>query len=434
LKRYFLQFYNFLFILSPWVVFVAMLQFHFQSFLPYQGIFKGQFPFDYWTVVDLFVMTLFIVFFVGVLSDSILINKAKIPLILWLGVFLLVVSGILQIFLQEIHEPILNAPFEYFRSLFLYPIIFVLLLYKTLKEEIIEKIVISYIIMVGIFAILALIQHFFGIFPGEQKDFTGRLAWPFVDYITLKSSSANWAAFFATPALIISFIQGVNLFVKKNFGWKLWLFLSVAVLSATVVYLTQSYGAYAAVFLTLSFFLFRKFSFKKFIILFLLLVIAGGGIYLLQKNSYKFKILTNQIDFKYETSATSRKEIFKMNWAIIKERPVLGVGLNQYQSYFKENQEKVLGHKLNESHIPPHAHNFFMSFWTNLGVFGFLGILLLIIGVFWHTKFLVGNPFVFVILAIMIHGLIDSYYWSQSTAYFFWMMIVLAHVFRSKNQ
>ncbi len=387
--------------------------------------------------MDLFVMILFIVFFVGVLSDSILVNKAKIPLILWLGVFLLVAASILQIFFQEVYEPVLNAPFEYFRSFFMYPIVFVLLLYKTLKKEVIEKIVISYIVMVGVFAILALIQHFFGIFPGEQQDFTGRLVWPFVDYITLKSSSANWAAFFATPALIISFIQGVNSFKKMVASpaagrWKLWLFLAVGVLSAAVVYLTQSYGAYAAIFLTLSFFLFRKFSFKKFIVLFLLLVVAGGGIYLLQKNSYKFKILTNQIDFKYETSATSRKEIFKMNLAIIKDNPVLGVGLNQYQSYFKENQEKVLGHKLNESHIPPHAHNFFMSFWTNLGIFGFLGILLLIIGVFRDTKFSVGNPFAFVVLAIMIHGLIDSYYWSQETAYFFWMMVVLAHAFRSK--
>jgi O-antigen ligase len=288
--------------------------------------------------------------------------------------------------------------------------------------------------MVTVFCVAALIQYLFGIFPGEQYDFTKRLVWPFVDFVTLKSSSANWAAFFVTPALIISFIQMYHAFKTMKFErWHV-VYNTAFFLSAIVLYLTQSYGAFVAVFVAIALYLFRSLKFKHFVIVLIGMALLGGGVYLLQKNTYKYKILTNQVGFKYDNSVEGRWDIYKMNLSMIAAHPLLGVGLNQYQSYFTAFQKDVLGHQYNESQIPPHAHNFFMSFWISLGVLGFLGILILVGGVFWRTRFLPDNPATFVLLAIMVHGLIDSYYWRQEIAYTFWIIIALAYTYRLRNK
>lgn len=416
--------------LCPWVLFAGLMQFHFQNFLPYQGVFKGEYPFDFFTVIDLFVSFLIAVFLIGFFSKKIKLSKEKIPKEISLVILFVLVAGILEISFQQKYEPILSSPFEYLRSLFVYPFVFVLMIIKTLDERAIKNLVRSYVLMIILFCILALIQYFTGIFPGEQYDFTKRLAWPYIDYITLISSSANWVTFFTVPAFIISFVNIFKSLKNKNRNFDFYLFLSCFILSGVVVYLTQSYGAYGAIFLSLNFYFFRVLKFKKFLAVFLGLVLIGAGMFLIQKNSYKFKILSEKIDFKYETSLTSREDIFKVNLDIIKNHPLLGVGLNQYQSFFRQNSQEILGHKFNESHIPPHAHNFFMAMWSNLGLFGVIGFLALFIGMFRRFGLDTSRPAIFVLLAILFHGLIDSYYWQEEIAYSFWLNVALAYMYK----
>jgi len=157
--------------------------------------------------------------------------------------------------------------------------------------------------------------------------------------------------------------------------------------------------------------------------------VIGAG-YLHQQTTWKYQVLTGEISYRFANSAASRGDIYRMNLAMILKNPLLGVGMNQYQNYFAANQKEVLGYELNESHVPPHAHNFFLSFWTSLGFFGFLAMIILVLGLFWRTKFDPLNPVVFVIVAIMIHGLIDSWYWKQDTAYTFWLMIMFAYLYK----
>jgi O-antigen ligase len=288
--------------------------------------------------------------------------------------------------------------------------------------------------MVMTFGVLALVQFVSGVFPGAMRDFTGRLTWPYVDFLTLKSGSANWAAFFVTPTVILSFAKLVQFsqakVSKKNDEKVFW--IGSLLISLLVLVLTQSYGAFAAVGFVSLFYCLRALPWKKFLNVFLVCLVVGVVGLGVVTQTKKFQILTGQQEFKFDTSATSRVDIYTMNLAIISSNPLLGVGMNQYQSYFASHQEKVLGHKLNESHVPPHAHNFFMSFWTNLGLFGVLAMLVLVFGIFWRSKFSAESPAVFVLLAIMIHGLIDSYYWQQEIAYTFWMVIGLCYLFEIK--
>lgn len=412
---------------------LGIFQVNFQKFLPFQRIFKGAYFFDYFTVTDIFVSLMLAFVVAGILAKKIQFTARKLPVELLLAVGLLLVAGILELTFQNTYEPILTTPSEYFRGLFLYPILVTILLVRTLDEDMVERLLKSYVCMVMTFGLLAIFQFVTGFFPGAMRDFTGRLTWPYIDFLTLKSGSANWAAFFVTPTVILSFAKLVQMNAakitkkrKEVFFWVLALIISSFVLA-----FTQSYGAFAAVGTVSLLYCFRALPWKKFLVVLITCLFIGVvGIGVVSQTK-KFQILTGQQAFKFDTSATSRVDIYTMNLAIIKSNPLLGVGLNQYQSYFASHQEKILGHKLNESHVPPHAHNFFMSFWTNLGIFGVLAMIILVFGIFWRFKFYAESPAVFVLLAIMIHGLIDSYYWQQEIAYTFWIVVALSYLLES---
>jgi O-antigen ligase len=434
-KNRFNKIYEWLFVISPWVILAGMLQYHFRSFLPCERLFTGLEFFDFVSVSDIFVGLIIIVFLLGILVKKVALQKRKLAIEWKIAIGLLMIAGILQLVFQKVYEPVLSTPFEYFRSLFIFPLIFVVLAWRTLDEKVIGQLVKSYLGMVSFFCLIALTQYFTGVFPGEQHDFMGRLVWPYIDFVTMKSQSANWVAFFVTPAVIFSFINVFETLRDKR--WKklvreenFWLYGMTLILSAVVLYMTQSYGGYAAVFAAAFLYMFRALPFKKFLLAILAMAVLAGGVYLHQQTTWKYQVLTDQVEYRFATSAASRADIYEMNLHIISEHPILGVGLNQYQSYFAQYQVEVLGEKLNESHIPPHGHNFFMHMWNSLGVAGFLAMLILVAGIFWRTKFDSRYAAVFVLVAIMTHGLIDSYYWKQEIAYVFWLVVMLSYMYK----
>lgn len=418
-------FYEWLFVLSPWVFFLGLLQYNFQKFIPVNRLFMGAHFFDYVTVIDFLVILMAGVFCYGYSKKTIRFNNNRLSALFKTAIFLMVAAGAAQIAFQEVFEPALSTPTEYFRSMFLFPMIYLVLAYRTLNSRVISRMVKSYALTVSVFCVLALLQYTTGIFPGEKHDFMGRLVWPFVDFVTLKATSANWAAFFTTPALALSF---VHVWKKRD----LKIFLPTFVLSAIVIYMTQSYGAYAAAFAGIAFYLFRELKFKKFLAAFIVMLLLGGGIYLVQKNSWKFRVNYADAEYRYTNSVDSRMDIYAMNWHILLTRPFLGVGMNQYQSYFAANHEKVLGHPYGEVEFPPHAHNFLVSIWTSLGALGLIAMALLIVDMLWKHKLKPEYPAVFAFLAIMTHGLIDSYYWRQEIAYIFWMTAIFTYLYEMK--
>ncbi|MBI5152475.1 O-antigen ligase family protein [Candidatus Peregrinibacteria bacterium] len=431
MKNYLLKLYNALFIISPFMIFAGMLQVHFQKFLPYQEYFRGKYFFDFCSVTDIFVGLLIIIFIAICVSGQLKPASRKIPLELLIAIALIFIAGILEIFFQKTYEPILTTKAEYFRTMLLYPIIYVLLIYKTLDQKTINRLLISYILMIIIFCAAALAQYFFNIFPGVNQDFMARLVWPYIDFVTLKWESANWVAFFVTPGLMISFVKVVNAIKARKFSAEFYIFSAALAFSAITIYFVQSYAAYGAIFIAIALYLFRALQFKHFAIALLILALISSVIYEVQKNSMKYRIMTGTKEYRYETSVEARKDIWKMNLQIIKDHPFMGVGLNQYQSYFAQNAA-ILGHEFNELTIPPHSHNFFISFWLALGLPGFAAMLILIAGAFWRSKFSPALPAIFVLAAIMIHGLADSYYWKQEIAYTVWLIIIFAYLYRDK--
>jgi O-antigen ligase len=419
-----------LFYLSPWVLLFGLYKHNFQEFFPYDPILKGPEFFDFFAVIDGYILIMIVFFVAGVISGLIKPNLKKVPLEFWIGAALLLIAGTLQLYFQSPIEPILSTPLSYFKELIIYPLIFTFIGLVTLDKDSIKPFIYSYLAMVCAFSIGSLFQFFTNHFPGETLDFTGRLVWPFVDFLTLKVASANWTAFFAAPAVVISFAGIVKAITNKKFSLKIIFFGITFLLAGIIVYLTQSYGAYAGLFVAFTLYLFRSLPFKKFAAAFVILILIGGGMYLIQRNSYKFQLLEGTQTTRFDNSVSARGDIMTMNLHIITTRPWLGIGFNQYQSYFAENHKEVLGREFNESHYPPHAHNFFLSFWTTMGIFGLLGILTLIVGLFWRQKLSSNMPAQFIVAGIMTHGLLDSFYWSREIAYTFWIIILFVYLYK----
>lgn len=419
-----------LFYLSPWVLLFGLYRHNFQKFFPYDPVLKGPEFFDFFVVMDGYILIMIVFFVAGVVSGLIKPKLKNVPLEFWIGAGLLLIAGTLQLYFQSPIEPILSTPINYFKELIIFPLIFTFIGLTTLDKNSLKPFLYSYLGMICAFSIGSLFQFFTNHFPGATLDFTGRLVWPFIDFLSLDIASANWTAFFAVPAVVISFAGLMSAFLNKKFSLKVIFFGISFLLSGVIVYLTQSYGAYAGLFIAFTLYLFKSLPLKKFLASLVVLILIGGGMYAVQKSSYKFQIMTGEETTQFDSSVTSRSDILKMNLHIVTTHPWLGVGFNQYQSYFAQNHQEVLGKEYNESHYPPHAHNFFLSFWTTMGILGFLGMLALIVGIFWRQKLNPVYPAQFIVAAIMTHGLIDSFYWTREIAYTFWIIILFVYLYK----
>jgi O-antigen ligase len=113
---------------------------------------------------------------------------------------------------------------------------------------------------------------------------------------------------------------------------------------------------------------------------------------------------------------------------VITDRPLLGVGLGNYQNYFTE----LTRGRVNYDRIAPLAltpHNFVLSLWVNLGLVGLAAIVWLLVEVFrrtwrsthdWIAAALSGS-----LMALLAHGLLDTPYFKNDLSLVFWTLIVL---------
>ena len=125
-------------------------------------------------------------------------------------------------------------------------------------------------------------------------------------------------------------------------------------------------------------------------------------------------------------SFAARTEVWQVSWYLIKQHPILGIGLGTFP--------KIYNQIIPQIHFPPinwlqmHPHNIFLAFWLNLGLLGlisFIWILYLFFkNLIFHTSYFIilMSP----MLAILVHGLIDTTYWKNDLSAIFWVIVGLA--------
>ena len=163
-------------------------------------------------------------------------------------------------------------------------------------------------------------------------------------------------------------------------------------------------------------------------------LLGGVAFAILTRASARF---ANAIDFSSGTNFF-RLRLWESTLAIIRERPLTGIGMDQFLYY-------VGGQYLKPDAIwdrdQSHPHNFLLDFWTRLSVFGLLAFLVIQL-LFWRSAINLwrrlrrGDALLFAMLlalmgsmaGLLAHGLIDNSVFVVDLAYIF--MFQLAALLR----
>ena len=152
--------------------------------------------------------------------------------------------------------------------------------------------------------------------------------------------------------------------------------------------------------------------------------ILGGGLAAFL-NYEKFENLTKLDE---HTSMATRIEIWKVGAGLLKENPILGIGLGQYENQYKLNAERILEKKpFEETRL--HSHNLYMEFWLETGLLGLLSFLWITVLVFKEgfkkldieDKKMQTALFIMLVY-ILVHGIIDLTFFKNDLALIFWMI------------
>jgi len=154
----------------------------------------------------------------------------------------------------------------------------------------------------------------------------------------------------------------------------------------------------------------------------IIISLAGFGIW--QFNTPKFQSL---LDMNNRNSITTRIQIWDTSIAMIKDNPVLGIGLADFQRVYAET--------IPEKYFPPYEwlvpepHNLYFAFWLHLGLAGIMWliyvlrytILRLISAIKsnqWETYWLSLS-----LLSIYLYGLLDTPFWKNDLALLFLVIL-----------
>ena len=143
--------------------------------------------------------------------------------------------------------------------------------------------------------------------------------------------------------------------------------------------------------------------------------------------------LTEKIFFQ-DLSGRLRINIWKGAAEMLKEKPILGAGLNGYRILASQYQERYYDKETQELisvETHPYPHNLFLTIWLELGLLG-LVIFFLILFQFFRQGFknlrkepiLIGSIMGAMVI-ILVHGLVDTPYFKNDLSILFWIIIGL---------
>ncbi len=148
----------------------------------------------------------------------------------------------------------------------------------------------------------------------------------------------------------------------------------------------------------------------------------------------------DQATVRASTSNNIRYEIWRTTIVdIIPKKWLTGVGIGNFQLYFTE----ITANRVNfPEFISPWAlspHNIFLTIWVNLGIFGIVGFVWLLIAFFRMLTPILHKPMVAPIyfasmVTLLVHGLVDAAYWKNDLAILFWTLLVLAYFILSSSK
>ncbi len=118
-------------------------------------------------------------------------------------------------------------------------------------------------------------------------------------------------------------------------------------------------------------------------------------------------------------------------WELIKDHPVLGVGLSGYPTAL------VPYHKQTHIEIFQYPHNIFLNIWVELGLLGLMTfcylIYLILRSSFLPTSYFLLPASLFPLFTMFLHGLVDVPYFKNDLAILTWIFIALVYVTQTSS-
>lgn len=247
---------------------------------------------------------------------------------------------------------------------------------------------------------------------------------------------ANYVAMYLTPIFFLAGVLLPSAYRTKHF--KRWLTLVLLTLGGILI--TQSFTAYitvVALSVLVTFWVgmheikWHRITLQRVPLYFLSLiavVVASVPFVFFITQLPKFQ---NLFDPFTRNSLSARLQIWHAAWEIIKDNPITGIGLADFQRVYKEVIPNLYFPPL--EWLVPEPHNVFLAFWVHTGIIG-LGVF------FWilirHFRDLsiilkkISQPqaviFFVAFLSFYVQGLLDTTFWKNDLAVLF--MLVLLYV------
>lgn len=364
----------------------------------------------------------------------------RVPVAVWWlsGAFLLI--GVVQTLIVPRETLLIDKVTVYesfkvalgiFKGWLVVPLVYFIMLVARVRDE--KALFVS--LYAYIVSALPLVIWAFGQYlTGHFITADGRASGPFVN--------ANYLAMYLVPAvtaLWILIVRGIlNGFRPKRF----FAGVALAILYSITMLMTQSYGAMLAVMAALLFYLvfvlflhkregqLRKLAVLKKIsyflgILALIAVLSASVLYAGTAKWQKF------LDFGGRSSNSVRLQVYQIAGTMIGQSPILGLGLGQFEPQYNLRAPEILGHAPHEW-VMIHPHDTLLSFWVNLGLAGVIFYLLVVVLVgreLWRERSYEMRMFkligVCMFLAMVLHGLVDTYFFKNDLAMVFWLVVGL---------
>ena len=306
------------------------------------------------------------------------------------------------------------------------PILVLILIIRFFKPADHWKIIASLSVSSAVLSFYGLAEYFFR--PWQLGD--GRLDSVF--------DPANYHAMFVGPIIVLAI--GFILSSQTPRAWKHYLGIASAINLIALIF-TFSYGGYLAVLgglIILGFSTLNKIWKKRMILGVLIIFIVFLA---LAAPTKKFQDI---FEYKERSSGHARLEIWQTSWLIFKEHPILGVGLNNFETLYRETIPRVAFPPLEWLVAQP--HNLYLALLAQTGLLGFLAFLWIIIQFLKSTNRDTRNASYKLqvtsfaaMSAILLHGLVDTPYFKNDLSVIFWLIVALTiiqtrHIALKNNQ
>ncbi|MBI4127113.1 O-antigen ligase family protein [Candidatus Peregrinibacteria bacterium] len=249
------------------------------------------------------------------------------------------------------------------------------------------------------------------------------------DYITadLRASgpfeSANYLALYLGPIFIYALYSS---FDEKRKAEKIVMIFS-ALICAAALYFTKSYASWIAVFVSvsISFLLFLRTQSKRTrTVSAACILLILGALLFSQIDTGKF---AQFLDLSNRSSSSVRVQVYEVAWKLMRENPLFGIGLGQFEQVYQINAVRILNNAPFEW-VMIHPHNLYLALWLNVGFAGLASILFLV----WRAlKWMFEKDskkrqiVAMMLIVILTHGLFDTPVFKNDLAFEFWLFLAM---------